>query len=91
MAMDGDIRAQVVQVDRDQQVISEVRDLEAAWVNWIAIADQWVTVERTDGSTTFGRVVSLGFGGIVLESETGQIERVLPERIRQIREREPAG
>ena len=69
----------------------EVRDLEAAWVNWIAIADQWVTVERTDGSTTFGRVVSLGFGGIVLESETGQIERVLPERIRQIREREPAG
>jgi len=61
-------------------------DLETRWVDWVALTDKWVSVEHTDGSSSSGRVVSLGFGGIAIESETGQIERILPERIRQIRE-----
>ncbi len=62
--------------------------LETTWVDWTALIDQSVTVEHTDGSISSGRVANLRFGGIVLEAETGHIERIQPERIRQIRKRD---
>lgn len=61
-------------------------DLETNWIDWMALNDKWVSVERADGSTRSGRVIHLAFDGIVLQSLDRKIERILPERIRQIRE-----
>lgn len=61
-------------------------DLETNWIDWMALADKWVAVEHADGSTRSGRVINLAFDSIVLEFLDRNIERILPERIRQIRE-----
>ena len=68
----------------------QVRDgnwsnLETNWIDWMALTDKWVAVEHADGSTRSGRVIHLAFDSIVLESLDRNIERILPERIRQIR------
>ena len=69
----------------------QVRDgnwshLETTWIDWMALTDKWVSVEYVDGSTRYGKIINHAFDGIVLESLDRNIERILPERIRQIRE-----
>lgn len=63
---------------------SHWHNLETTWVDWVALTDQSVTVEHTDGSTSAGRVANLSFAGIMLESESGQLQQIQPERIRHI-------
>ncbi len=60
-------------------------NVETNWVDWMALTDKWVALEHADGTTRSGRVINLAFDGIVLESLDGNCERILPERIRQIR------
>jgi BirA family biotin operon repressor/biotin-[acetyl-CoA-carboxylase] ligase len=62
----------------------EVGSLEARWREWLGLLDQTVTVECHDGDVS-GRLLELGFAGVVLELPGGRPRQLAPEMIRQLR------
>ena len=59
--------------------------LEFRWTQRIGLVARPVTVELMDGTEVRGRLIGLGFEGLVLEPSDGAVRRFPPEAVRHVR------
>jgi BirA family transcriptional regulator, biotin operon repressor / biotin---[acetyl-CoA-carboxylase] ligase len=69
----------------DRLLAGELAAVEACWQWRLGLNDRPVTVELMDATEVRGRLVDLGFAGVVVESTAGNLRRLAPEEIRHIR------
>ena len=80
------IDAVVMQLDSVYSSIqnNDLVELEAAWIVRLRLLGREVRADLTDGTSLVGQVISLGFNGIELVTNSGVRHVLLPERIRQL-------
>ena len=69
----------------DRLLNGELADLEARWNCRLGLDGKPVTAELMDANEVHGRLVELGFGGLAIETSSGDLRRLMPEEIRHIR------
>jgi len=79
-----DMLLRQMNVDYQRLLAGDRDSLEKAWVNRIGLIGRRVFVERSDGTSIEGELVTLTFEIIVIEDESGTLVRVKPEAIRHI-------
>jgi BirA family biotin operon repressor/biotin-[acetyl-CoA-carboxylase] ligase len=69
----------------DRLLAGELAELEACWRWRLGLGDRPVTVELMDANEVRGRLVELGFAGLVVETGGGDVRRLMPEEVRHVR------
>ncbi len=71
----------------DRLISGDLMNLEACWKQRIGLIGRHVTVEKMDGSTVKGQLLSLSFSGLHILNDEGEEVQLFPELVRHIHPR----
>ena len=78
---------QKLDAEYERLLNGQIAELEAQWTRRLALQGRSVTAELMDASELGGRLRSLSFDHLEIESTNGQVRRLRPEEVRHIRSR----